>query len=61
MRNRKGEECLWYFDPGAGSNLDSLQTILNCASVQGCGECVACSERALERFLEVARGRVGKG
>lgn len=35
--------------------MDSLQAILNCASVQGCRDCVACSERALEMFLKAAR------
>lgn len=60
MRNRKGEECLWHFDPGADSSLDSLQTILNCASVQGCDQCVSCSERALELFRTVAHNRTGR-
>lgn len=55
MRNRKGEECAWHSDPTAHSNLDTLQTILNCASVQGCDHCVSCSEQALEMFRSVAR------
>lgn len=55
MRNRFGEDCLWDQDPQAASRLESLQTILNCASMQGCGKCVPCSERALELFLKAAR------
>ncbi len=57
MRNRNGDECPWHFDPDPDSSLDSLQSILNCASIQGCGQCVTCSERALELFLRVARAR----
>lgn len=57
MRNRFGEKCQWHFNPQADSNLDSLQTILNCASIQGCSDCVPCSERALELLLRKARGR----
>jgi len=55
MRNRSGEDCRWHADPQARENMDSLQAILNCASLQGCGECVGCSEKALELFLKVAR------
>ncbi|MBX9634655.1 MAG: hypothetical protein K2X44_06705, partial [Magnetospirillum sp.] len=45
----------WHVDPAAAEHMDSLQVILNCASAQGCGECVRCSEAALELFLKVAR------
>ncbi|HLO76912.1 MAG TPA: hypothetical protein VK196_10710 [Magnetospirillum sp.] len=54
-----GEECLWKFDPQADSKLDSLQGILRCASLQGCDQCVPCSERALDLFLRQARIRAG--
>ena len=55
MRNRSDEECRWHVDPQAHQSMDSLQVILNCASVQGCAECVGCSEKALELFLKAAR------
>ncbi|MCR6629021.1 MAG: hypothetical protein NVV74_02625 [Magnetospirillum sp.] len=55
MRNRFGERCRWHTDPQAETALDSLQAILNCASVQGCGDCVVCSEKALALFLKAAR------
>lgn len=56
MHNRFGDECRWHGDANAADHMDSLQAILNCASVQGCGECVNCSETALELFLKAARG-----
>lgn len=57
MHNRLGEECGWDRNPQAESDLDTLQTILNCATVQGCGQCVPCSERALDLFRQAARSR----
>lgn len=56
MRDHSGDKCQWDFNPQAESDLKSLQTILNCASIQGCGECVPCSERALDLFRKAARG-----
>lgn len=35
--------------------LDALHQVLNCAASRGCGECVHCSERALEQMLRLAR------
>ena len=54
MLNRFGNECRWQVDPKSDENLDSLQVILNCASLHGCRECVPCSERALEMFRKAA-------
>lgn len=59
MQNRKGEECPWHSDAPADQDLGRLQAMLNCASVQGCLDCVPCSERALELFRETARRRAG--
>lgn len=58
MHNRFGEECRWQADAHAATHMESLQVILNCASVQSCGDCVTCSEKALDLFLKVARGCV---
>jgi hypothetical protein len=55
VSNHTGHHCRWHTDPGAEASLDSLQTILNCASRQGCHDCVPCSERALKLFLKAAR------
>jgi hypothetical protein len=55
MRNRSAEDCRWRVDPQSHEHMESLQAILNCASAQGCEECVGCSEKALELFLKVAR------
>lgn len=55
MRNRFGEICRWQADPAAEVSLDSLQVILHCASLHGCGDCVSCSDRALGLFLDAAR------
>lgn len=59
MQNRFGEDCLWEQDQQAEICLESLQTILNCASKQGCRRCVPCSEEALDLFLKAARDRAG--
>lgn len=37
------------------SDLEELHQILNCAAARGCGQCVRCSERALEKLLGIAR------
>lgn len=60
MRNRPGKHCPWTREPRAENSLESLQAILNCASGQGCGFCVPCSERALELFLKAARDHAGR-
>lgn len=60
MDSRLGEECGWERNPQAESDLDTLQSILNCATIQGCGQCVPCSERALDLFRKVARSRAGR-
>lgn len=57
MHNRLGEECGWEGNPQADSDLDTLQSVLNCASLQGCDQCVPCSERALGLFRRAARVR----
>jgi len=48
--------CGWDNHP-AEPELERLHQILNCASSRGCGECVRCSERALELVLKMARRR----
>jgi hypothetical protein len=53
MLNRFGEECRWQ-DSDSHQSLESLQAILNCASLHGCRECVPCSEKALEMFRKAA-------
>ncbi|MBC7907178.1 MAG: hypothetical protein H7Y60_10590 [Rhodospirillaceae bacterium] len=61
MHNRFDEGCRWQTDAGAATHMDSLQVILNCASIQSCSDCVTCSENALELFLKAARGYVASG
>lgn len=60
MRNRKGDDCPWQPNFPAEQDLGSLQAALKCASGQGCGDCVSCSERALELFLRTARRNGGR-
>ena len=55
MHNRFGEDCRWHTDPACADDLDSLQVILSCASLHGCGDCVVCSEKALDLFRKAAR------
>lgn len=55
MANRKGEDCPWHLGGPANHDLGQLQAALNCASRHGCLDCVSCSERALELFLQTAR------
>jgi hypothetical protein len=60
VRDRHGgTECRWHTDPEAANRMESLQVILNCASAQGCKECVRCSERALPLFLKAAHQHRG--
>jgi hypothetical protein len=57
VAKHKADNCRWLTDAQAEASLASLQAILNCASRQGCRECVPCSERALSLLLEAARGK----
>lgn len=46
--------CGWE-QRAAELELEELHQVLNCASARGCTHCVRCSERALEKFLTVAK------
>lgn len=61
MRYRDASFCPMQTDAEAVSELETLQAALNCASIQGCDQCVPCSERALDLFRKVARKHTGRG
>ena len=46
--------CDWESRIGS-MDLEALHQVLNCAASRGCGECVRCSESALEQMLRLAR------
>jgi hypothetical protein len=53
--NKQSVRCGWDEGKGGADDLEGLHDILMCASRRGCGDCVECSERALERVLQASR------
>ncbi|MBF0324165.1 hypothetical protein [Magnetospirillum moscoviense] len=53
--NMQSVRCGWQIGKGGENDLEGLHDILVCASRRGCGDCVDCSEKALEMVLRASR------
>ncbi|MGE5516249.1 MAG: hypothetical protein ACM31D_10560 [Bacteroidota bacterium] len=55
MHKRQDADCPWHASQEVEADLSALHNVLNCASLQGCSDCVPCSEQALDLFRQAAR------